>query len=268
LAGKKMKSPENFENTSIVANLENKEISELDKLLREIAEKLVLQGIPVNSDARIDMEQYESFFSSDIDSQKEFLSNRDKVSRLGVMFKKDQLGEKFEKMKTIVFHKFLSEQFVVCRTSSFDDIENKIDNIILERESGNLVCAMDEVMDESGERFVSKRDKIREKNLKGGAMLKYSLKMSGRRVEKTLRTKKLPLFHLALSKEKVLEWLKAPGSDIETISANEEEIFAFFLEGLSKQADELLREEKLNEQLKGSILKFKDSLIKLQKKNV
>jgi hypothetical protein len=72
-------------------------------------------------------------------------------------------GERFEVLKTIVFYKFLNEKFIIVRTSSYDDVQNHVDNLIVEKETGNIVCAFYEVSAISGPEFIKKQERFLKK---------------------------------------------------------------------------------------------------------
>lgn len=51
----------------------------------------------------------------------------------------------FKILKTSIMHKMAGERFIVVRSSHFDDITNKVDNVIVDRDTGHTICALDEV---------------------------------------------------------------------------------------------------------------------------
>lgn len=159
--------------------------------IKEISSELKEEGVPVDDKARIDMNKFEGVYPrQSIESDKAWIKDlkgrweRSAIaeSRWSWAFPKEKalrdmpVGDIFEMLTTSILHKKLNKDFVVTRTSEYDDARNKVDNIILERETGNIVCAFDEIGASSGERFKEKKNKVLERNWqRGGADLKYGL---------------------------------------------------------------------------------------------
>jgi hypothetical protein len=108
-----------------------------------------------------------------------------------------------EKAVSSLMVKFFGERFVIARASKFDDYENGIDNVLIDKETGAVVCGLDDVLghegDDGGDKKQEKMDKIYRKQ---GATLKYGATVvSGELKRKSFRY--LPVFFLALSKEEL-----------------------------------------------------------------
>lgn len=76
-----------------------------------------------------------------------------------------------------VLNKMLSGRFVAVRASSYDDYAHGVDTLILDRESGSVVCAFDEVVGVAdGDRQHKKVERAREQLGKfGGMRIAYGL---------------------------------------------------------------------------------------------
>lgn len=103
-------------------------------------------------------------------------SDEDKIA----VHKREQENQKhfqFELLTTILLQKFLGSKYLVVRTSSYDDLVNGIDTVIIHIPSGKVVCALDEVHDGSLEAkyITNKQDKCAKKMNKGGTTLDYGL---------------------------------------------------------------------------------------------
>ncbi len=85
---------------------------------------------------------------------KEFKKDKKKVKELEKKWHKEEkeknFGELWEKAKTVILNKIIGTEFIVVRASKHDDYENGVDNIIINKETGNVVCAFDEVSAEEG----------------------------------------------------------------------------------------------------------------------
>lgn len=95
-------------------------------------------------------------------------------------------GQLAEAVATIVLHKAIGDRFLVTRASEYDDYENGVDTLIVDKETGETVCAFDEVVDtiQSGdvgaERYRKKIARSKESLRKhGGMRVKYGVTYSG-----------------------------------------------------------------------------------------
>ena len=80
---------------------------------------------------------------------------------------------------TALLHRFLSERFLVVRASTFDDYKHGTDNVILDTETGAVVCAFDEVLrnDSDQKQSPAKIEKIKKKAFLGGTEVKYGFSL-------------------------------------------------------------------------------------------
>ena len=113
--------------------------------------------------------------------------------------KNAQKSNQAEMAITALLHKMLKERFLVVRASTFDDYMHGMDNLILDRETGAVICAFDEVLrNESDEPGVSKKlEKIKNHALKGGRKAKYGITLED---DKLVRSplQNVPVFYLEL----------------------------------------------------------------------
>jgi hypothetical protein len=214
--------------------------------IKEMSSELKEEGVPVDDKARIDINKFDKVYSRQaIESDKAWIKDLKgrwersaaAESRWSWAYPKEKalkdvpVGDVFEMLTTSILHKKLSKDFIVARTSEYDDARNKVDNIILERETGNIVCAFDEIGAASGERFNEKKNKVLERNWqRGGADLKYGLSLE-KKTDKTELKKgavyQIPLFYLSLPEEEIKKALHDP--------ALEENIFRSFVSSVSEQ---------------------------------
>lgn len=113
--------------------------------------------------------------------------------------KNEQKSNQAEMAITALLHKILKERFIVVRASTFDDYMHGMDNLILDRETGAVICAFDEVIrNESDEPGASKKlDKIKKHAMSGGRKAKYGIALeNGKLVRSPLDH--VPVFYLEL----------------------------------------------------------------------
>ena len=231
--------------------------------IKEISLELRKEGIPVDENARVDINKFRNVYSKESiesdsswvkklkeqweraaasDSRWSWVPNKEKAP------KDIPVGDVFEMLATSVLSKFLGKDFVVTRTSEYDDVRNKVDNLILEKETGNIICAFDEVGSASGERFEEKRNKVLERNWqRGGADLKYGISYEKEGDEMKLKKGaiyQIPLFYLALSQGEIKRTLDDSRQDIK--------IFQEFISSAKEQIKEI-KNGPVHSKLKGRL---------------
>ena len=190
--------------------IEKEKYENLLKFVSENSEKLRRnEGLPIKNDCRIDENSFKKVIPlEEIEGDKEKI-RKIKDGWLNQEKNKEALGEKLEVFKTAIFQKFMGNDYITIRSNEFDDVINGVDNIIIDKKTGNIVSAFDEVMirDEflEDERKEKKNNKIRKLN-KEGVLLKYGIKFSTKTGEKRVaidRTTKIPIFCLDIPKNEL-----------------------------------------------------------------
>lgn len=221
------------------------------------------------------------------DDQKEVVSKKIKenfgnVSEAGLeKVENGKAGFLFEMLKTAVMHKKLSKDFVVVRASRYDDLGNGVDNVIVDKTSGETICALDEVSPRSttvrDPEFVRKAGEVLQKNWgvnvaneqqfgspqtaigEQGAKLAYGIKYNEDGKISTEEMSNLPIFLLGLDHEHLDEGLRKfnVGGDA---SAYENELYDIFLSSITVQIKQLQLSEskykKLPEDMRRRIESF------------
>jgi len=245
------------------------------EFIKEISEKLKKEGVPVNEDCRIDMSEFTLVHNyTEIAKDKEMLGEFEKMHNPGltkeeIKEKKNRRdGERFEMLKTALFSKFLGEKFIIARSSEYDDIKRGVDNLILEKSTGNLVCAFDEVVDisekdkkkkenEMKDRYEEKKKKIKDQNIEwGGGKIKYGIGIKdGKVILKEYEN--TPIFYLKVLKEELHKNLDKLIPSFDEKSPEEIELFDNLINSLAEQYAELkIDEDKLRPNIKESLAKF------------
>jgi hypothetical protein len=233
-------------------------VEKISPLLKEISENLKKERVPVDDNCRIKMQDFSSLYSEET-----IRKDEEKIAALEKEWGQDASkkdGEKLEMLTVALFSKFLRERFVVVRSSRYDDIFNGVDTIILEKETGNLVCAFDEVADTSGPDLQGKIRDITEKNKKG-SRLKYGLKMEEGKIEKG-SVEGAPIFYLALPKERINDGIKNLSANVGKTDY-EKKLFKYFIDLIQLQYSAFRLEKDINkdkvETFKSVLEKFKES---------
>lgn len=245
----------------------NSNTEKLIPFIEEISEKLKQEGIPVGKDCRIDMEAFPAY-GDDIEEDKEKIRSFEKnwypnLSEDRIKEEKQKKsGEKLEILIVALFHKFLKDKFIIARSSPYDDVFNGVDTLILERETGNLICAFDEVADASGANLQNKIKEIAEKN-RSGSKLKYGLKIENGGIIKGVATG-APIFYLALPEKHINEGINNFSLLPEEKSDYEKKLFKYFLDLLQHQYSALVLEKHIDQSIKNRVETFKKVLDKFK----
>ncbi len=161
------------------------------------------------------------------------------VADLLRIWKENKSREKNSQMEmavTLLLSKMLGEGFLVLRTAAIDDYDHGVDNIILDFHTGEVVGAFDEVhQSDNGERLAKKKDKIHTVAKRGGAKVRYGLKLeNGVLTRAELRG--VPVFYLGLTSEELDELVGALRDDDAEVM---EVIFKKLIDSLKLQQAEL-----------------------------
>lgn len=255
----------------------------LKKLLESISEKTNQEiekryGLYtfLNPDCTISMEGYADSWGG-IYSEKEIQAHKDEVTRREVGFSgannqniqefyrtkygvQDQEGilkrrnENKEKNKsgqmemaiTALLVKALGNDFLVVRSATYDDY-NGVDNIILNKRTGEAICAFDEVHEGGdGKRTDEKKEKMKKIARGEGAEISFGMSLEGGQLRRT-KMENVPVFFLSLKREELENLLNnmnfEPGSDA---TAVENETFSELLKSLRQQQQDLLKDRKVS----------------------
>lgn len=246
-----------------------------DYLKREVFLELKENGFSVSENCQIDMDPFRerySFYEVARDQEVAGRKKRERESQERVK----KSGERLEMLATAIFHKFLGEKFFVLRTSIFDDEINKVDNFLIEKKTGNPICAFDEVAEMRGPRYKEKREKVLERNLKGGAELKYSFEVrpgKERPMIEMTKVRELPIFYLALSPEALEKAEEEFAPSSKESSEYERKLFAYFITSIREQIygsekEKGLKDEELPPNLRNRLALFEEALKEIEPKSL
>ena len=97
--------------------------------------------------------------------------------------------------------KFFGDRFLVVRASSYDDYEYGVDNILVDKETGAVICGFDQVVgmgkDDGGSKKRSKMERIL---LKGGTKLEYGLALDEDKKIVRKKLSSIPAFFIGITK--------------------------------------------------------------------
>ncbi|HZJ41569.1 MAG TPA: hypothetical protein VFD51_00945 [Patescibacteria group bacterium] len=166
---------------------------------------------------------------------------------------------------TLLFDKVLSEDFIIVRASTYDDYENGADQLIIDKETGAVICGLDdailgESVKDTGEKKALKIDK---KMKSGGAQIKFGLTVNNGALERK-NLSHIPIFYFNLNKSEMNMILKSLSSNISAVSTDEQRVYNQLINSLLSQASEYEKKDELHPKLKDNLKNFTPSLIKMQ----
>lgn len=107
-----------------------------------------------------------------------------------------------------LLHRFLKDRFLVARASAYDDYEYGMDNVLLDKETGSVICGFDQVLVMGQDKEDNKKkDKMEKMLLRGGAILEYGVILDEDKKIKRGRISNIPAFFLAITKKDLSDLL-------------------------------------------------------------
>ncbi len=162
---------------------------------------------------------------------------------------------------TALLHKMLKERFLVVRASIFDDYKHGMDNLILDRETGAVICAFDEVIrneSDAGKTPV-KLEKIKKAALKGGNEAKYGIALEGDELVRS-RLRNVPVFYLSLESRDLNALTNDLSGNFDSGATNLEQMLFTHLVASIKEQKTILEGLPLPQVMKNKLVAFEDSL--------
>jgi hypothetical protein len=173
---------------------------------------------------------------------------------------------------TAVLYKILKSEFAVVRSSTYDDYKNGVDNVIVNVETGDVVCAFDEVHDvaeDEGKRMELKMDKVIKTAKNGGSRVKYGFTFendaeSGKKKMVKGEIRNIPKFYLGLSTEELKSLLSEMSFDVNDDPGKAElNIFDKLITLLEKQV-KALSSVRIDQRVKDNLANFVQSLNRMK----
>ncbi len=150
---------------------------------------------------------------------------------------KQSKSSKIEQAIMLLFYKFLKDEFLVVRSAVHDDYKAGVDNLIVNKKTGEVICAIDDFHE--GEHDRNKAEKTKRKAEKGGATVNFGLGVKNGKVIRT-KLENLPVFYLGITSENFEALMQSMGSDINSpLSPKEQEVFLQFVGSLEEQQQAL-----------------------------
>lgn len=175
-------------------------------------------------------------------------------------------GNLAELAVTALLHTVLKEHFIVVRSAEYDDLKNGVDNLIIDKTTGAVICAFDELLSDSdvgnNDREDKKGSKVINTALNNGSEVKYGAELKEGKLARA-RITNTPIFYLKLDKgilkALIADLHHAPGS----ISPLQKRIFSNLISSIREQKMQL-DALKLQPAITRKLDQFEASLLKLE----
>lgn len=227
----------------------------------------------------INNESIKNFYVSEI-REKRNLSEDFKVSDEQIIEYREreqesQLSFMWEKASTVLLSRVLSNNFIVLRSSELDDYTNKTDTVIVDKESGAVICAIDLVNDRAeGNRYEKKLQQLK-KDARGGQGGELRFGITVEKDEKTgekklvkKELKNIPRFFLPAEENDLRRLLKEMSNDFNApLIEIEKIIFGKLVNSLEEQKGiytQNIKQSNISEIFRLNFKKFESSLEKMK----
>lgn len=248
---------------------QEKDIEKMSGFLGKIAERLRDRGVPVEDDCRVNVRAYECV-RSNVEEDENFVREQEKEHAAGRKINEEDMkkerkktaGEQLEMLAIVILNKILPERFVAVRSSLFDDFSagHKVDIILLDKETGSVVCAFDGVDDAEGDTFANKEAEVIRRNKNGGAYVRYGLGMENEELV-LCSQEHIPIFCLALPERSIKKGMRKIEPFFDRINDYEKEAFTLFVEEVGNQFAKLRQEKNINRIVRTNVIKFYDEVL-------
>lgn len=164
-----------------------------------------------------------------------------------------------EMLATLLFYKAFGNEFIIARASEFDDYVHGIDNVLINKKTGEVVCAFDEVHDHAqSDRASEKMEKIKKIAKKGGTTFEYGIAMENGSFKRK-SVPNLPVFCVSLQTQELENALVEVKTAHTGLSKYERELCANFINSIIQQSD-MLSKEHLDTKLSENLSRAKTAL--------
>jgi hypothetical protein len=175
----------------------------------------------------------------------------DKEARLKEWKEKRRLEDArlAESVATIILHKALGPNYLVMKSSVYDDYVNGVDTIVFDKYTGEIVCTFDEVFDSEAllgnKRYDKKLAQVTEAGTDtGGVNIKYGLTLdvvSGQYIRTAVQD--VPLICLNINRDSLHKLLRQYNKSNDQ-SSFELDVLRRIVGDIQKQKDEILEKSK------------------------
>ncbi|RJQ23307.1 hypothetical protein C4565_10700 [Candidatus Parcubacteria bacterium] len=187
------------------------------------------------------------------------IEGKEAIAKVRMKDKEREKSSQMEMLTNAIFYKILKDRFLVVRSSTHDDYFSGVDNYLVDKETGDIVCAFDEVHDHAhGDRKEKKWERV-ESIGKGGKKIKYGIVPQGDKlIQKEIRN--IPVFFLSLTTEELNRGMRGFSRDVHGVPNQlEKETFNKYISLLEEEYSRI-KDMEMPRPTKENLEKFKRAL--------
>jgi len=212
--------------------------------------KIILAGKSAESD-RVLVAEQEMILAHGLDRE-EYRRQRE-----------NKQAEIAEMALALLFNKMLGNRFLVARASAYDDYNNGVDLVIIDKTTGAVVCGVDDVVSHFVDVSAPKKeDKIAKKMKTGGATIKYGATFNEGQMTRCAQ-RNIPAFFVAISPAELEKIVMALEENKARNTMTELDVFDRMIASLEAQYKNL-DDKNLDPNLRANLHKFAASLERMK----
>ena len=149
-------------------------------------------------------------------------------------------SEFFEQLVPLLFTKVMPEKFIAVRSAKYDDYTNGVDTIIIDRDTGEILCSVDEFTSDKEMVTGHKVKKVMQVN-SNGTVLSYGYKRESNDSFVPVKAcGNFPVCVLSIPRSKVHEIIGILGEGLDNVSDLEKKAFKELIDGLHDSLNAIL----------------------------
>lgn len=175
----------------------------------------------------------------------------------------ERKSELMEMSVMIILHKVLKDDYIICRANKYDDYHG-VDNIIVHKKTGVVLCAFDDVKDQAGGVYEWQKEEYIDKF--GSQTITYCPTFEDNKLVKK-QINNIPKLYLSFDDKQFYKILNSLNcKNLNSVSDDEYDIYNYIIEALISQIGELKEKSGDNEELLKNIDKFEGLIPELRLK--
>ena len=212
------------------------EKEKLSSLMAAVVEHYGPLGVKLTPDGRINSSKFLSCRNGrELRIHESYVEKKEQdISMRAIVEDSQQLEDSdlFEQLVPILFTKIMPDKFIAVRSAKYDDYTHGVDTVIIDRDTGEVLCSVDECTSDSRSAPVDKVKKVLNTNLHG-TELSYGFKrVSNNSFVPVKACRDFPLCFLSLPRDDVRLAISMLREDLSDVSDFEKEVFQRLVRGL------------------------------------
>ncbi len=191
-------------------------------------------GIQLEHDGRVSVSAFRAFYPPEkLDKDRRYVEKKERHIRdrsVDVDKRNNIESECFEQLVSVIFTKVMPDRFAVLRTAKYDDYEHGVDTIIIDRETGDVVCSVDEVISDDLEKATRRKMNQIEHINENGVQIDYGYKKNEDGLFVPARYyADSPLCFLPIQRNLIPKIIESTGESITDVSRSDRAVFNHFI---------------------------------------